>query len=1126
MKKIAFLITNPNALTPEEQAAWAFVSGLKAFRAEKVLFSSIARNTRQFMESDIAWWHFDASASLPEAAMHQGTIDAIRTYLANGSGLLLTLASAQYVVELGLDSTRPNICAAGTWQEPSWADGYPDMRGFGAHGPHPIFKGFSGGLFAWAPVVGQRYAAAFYEDELPASGKVVAVEKLYIKLNEQRRNIVEYNQCAGQVLTIGSHFYFADAGQQFRKQLELFASNCFAYLGTEKSQRDGLRNQHSYWYFNPPGVIQFAHRSKPLSVGSQKLPHKPDNLVIRRDFLSPGLTEQFFDLSGQRVLAMGGERGGISEVWCHPVRTLENIKLRFQVGSAAPRWSHELTPVITIQAECLSRRYELNEAVIEETVFADQAKPCCAIHFRIKAKQRVQIVLSAKSDLRLMWPLSERATGSLRYAWDERLHAGIISDASGCLSSIVGVSLNPKDYLLGQFSEVTLENDNLKGIPSEKSEVALGLRLALNPGMRECTFALAGSGESLQESIQAYRSIIRQPGASLRKQFKHFKLIAKTAVQVITPNEHLNQAYRWALSGLEKLLVETPGLGRSFAAGYGLSSEGWNGGHAVSGRPGYAWYFGRDSVWISLAVLAAGEYETVRRVLEFLGDHQDVDGKILHELTTSGHAHFDAADATPLYLILMGRYVSASGDLKLAAREFPRMLKAIEYCYSTDSDKDHLIENTNVGHGWVEGGELFPSHAEHYLNACWAEALLQSALIAGLLRKEPLAKKWKRESDAVRTILRRDFWNQQTGFYNFAKHRNGSYSEEPTVLPSVGMYLDCTEIEKSSRSLVEYAGDKFSADWGVRIVSKESRMYKPTGYHYGSIWPLFTGWTSLAEFASRRPIQGYMHLLGNALLYDQFSAGNTEEVLHGELFQPAGVCPHQGWSQSMVIQPLVEGMLGLNVDAFNRSVHLSPYFPPNWKHARINNLRVGDHRLNVTMQRKGTETVYTFSLRDDLKRRRSVVTHTLMFRPFFPLGTRIDHFTIGGDVQKFSTIVNNYDKLPSVRIELGRKTTVVRVAHSGGLALIPPVPHSQHGQQSSGLRVLDESWRDNSYAVTLEGRIGDDSIIEILDQSRIAASIKGARVMARDGDHLILAVPFVGEKAQGSYVRKEIIVKT
>ena len=34
-----------------------------------------------------------------------------------------------------------------------------------------------------------------------------------------------------------------------------------------------------------------------------------------------------------------------------------------------------------------------------------------------------------------------------------------------------------------------------------------------------------------------------------------------------------------------------------------------------------------------------------------------------------------------------------------------------------------------------------------------------------------------------------------------------------------------------------------ATDWGARIISvNQSQLYDPLSYHYGSVWPLFTGW--------------------------------------------------------------------------------------------------------------------------------------------------------------------------------------------------------------------------------------------------------------------------------------------
>ena len=69
-------------------------------------------------------------------------------------------------------------------------------------------------------------------------------------------------------------------------------------------------------------------------------------------------------------------------------------------------------------------------------------------------------------------------------------------------------------------------------------------------------------------------------------------------------------------------------------------------------------------------------------MLRFLGGAQDVTGKVPHEVTTSGLAHYDAADSTPLYLLLAGRYASWTGDLAFLEADAQVAALLVEYAES------------------------------------------------------------------------------------------------------------------------------------------------------------------------------------------------------------------------------------------------------------------------------------------------------------------------------------------------------------------------------------------------------------------------------------------------------------
>ena len=133
------------------------------------------------------------------------------------------------------------------------------------------------------------------------------------------------------------------------------------------------------------------------------------------------------------------------------------------------------------------------------------------------------------------------------------------------------------------------------------------------------------------------------------------------------PDSDLQTAYDWSRISELQGLVDDPFAGKGLIAGYDLS--GFN--H----RPGFSWFFGRDSMWTALALDSVGDFQTTRTALEFLAKYQGEDGRIPHEVPQTVSLvpwfklypyGFASADATPLYIIGTADYVRTSGDRELS----------------------------------------------------------------------------------------------------------------------------------------------------------------------------------------------------------------------------------------------------------------------------------------------------------------------------------------------------------------------------------------------------------------------------------------------------------------------------
>lgn len=503
-------------------------------------------------------------------------------------------------------------------------------------------------------------------------------------------------------------------------------------------------------------------------------------------------------------------------------------------------------------------------------------------------------------------------------------------------------------------------------------------------------------------------------------------------------------------------------------AGYSSSRRGWGGAHKISGRPGYAWYFGRDAIWSAFALTDIGDFTTVRKVLETLIRYQQIDGKIYHELTTSGSVHFDASDATPLFINLIARYLRASGDFEFVKKHMPAITKAINYCYSTDTDGDHLIEISNVGHGWLEGGDLYGSHTEFYLAGLWNAALNDAAYIASLVGDTVNKAKYKSDANIVNEIINKNFWNEK-GYYNYGKHKDGSYTDECIVLVTVPVYMGVTDKKRSEHMMEKFASSHFSTDWGVRMINDSHPIFNPTAYHFGSVWPLFTGWTALAEYEVGRYIQGFSHIMANLQNYRGISHGRIPEVINGVVYKPSGVTLHQCWSETMVLQPIVEGMLGFAPDAPRKRLKLAPRLPFHWNTLQVEKLRIADTSISFNMKKEPGKILYVFSSTQPIQ---------ATFSPSFAPGSRVERVSVNGKEVIFDLLDNGEYMNISTEIFLD-KTTQVEILLHEGMSAMPAYQLPQYGEISKGIRILSQKLTDKALEIIVEGIPGTTSSIEL-----------------------------------------------
>ena len=1084
---------------PEQDSAFLYLRNEKLFTVKEITFKEISDSPEILKDFNVIWFHKPDTLSFSADETGKNIISSINKFVKNGGGLLLTLDAFNYINALGIETIKPQVNYFKAEDQ-----GYGRKVGFHSFRSHPIFENLHGGTYIWNGYEDNICRqVGFFGNSIPQNGKVVGIDWAYITFKEDSKLVVEYNEGKGRILAVGAYTYFAP--KNFNKiQLHIFTNNCLDYVAGKKSSVKA-----NYWNYETPQVVETPIKSNPFKMLVPK-PWKTNaqSLTISEQFAS----KNFWDVSGERILIMGKENGGIDEIWTHPFMAFRD----YEVGIQFPYkdtvyWLNDQRPRIEINPESFTRIYKFNRAFLKEIITADIQKPVGIVHYEYRGVYPAKIFIKFKSNLRFMWPYSSTAIGSIFFGWDEGLNAFVIKDKSSDFNSIIGANKIPIHKLFGRFDGFNKEDSTLTGIPTEKLQV--GGLIEYNLGMNDnFDVTISGTDEGNNKAGEFYKYGIENPEKIYISTNKYYSSFLKNQLMITTPNKEFNEGYRWALVGTDRFFVNTPGIGRSLVAGYSTTATGWDGAQKVSGRPGYAWYFGRDGQWSGMAVLDYGDFKKVKSELEVYNKFQSPNGKIYHELTTSGAVHYDAADATPLYIILNGHYLRWTGDIDFIKKNWDHIKKAINYCFSTDIDGDHLINNTNVGHGWVEGGPLYGSQTTFYLAGCWADALTEASNMAANIGDKKDAEYYSNESKIVREIIDKKFWNEKEKFYNYGKLPDGNFNPERTVLPAVPIYFGVTDQTKSQLNVDQYAGNNFSSDWGVRILGEESPFFNPSGYHLGSVWPLFTGWTALAEYKEGNSIQGFSHIMNNLLIYQHWAKGFVEEVLNGEDFQPSGVCPHQCWSETMVLQPTLEGMLGLYPDATRDYLKISPKLPADWDSLNVENIRIGKSIISLGMKRESGKTIYTLSQKGENKIQ-------IEFGPAFAPGTKFSKAIINGKEVPFTSYSTNESESLGLKFELSGKAEI-QIYHSGGISVLPLINHPIPTYKSEGFRILSSNLDDKIYSMNVEGKSKKSETLKVYAPDEKITNVEGGEITGKDSG--IYSIKVIFPESAEKYLRKTI----
>jgi len=674
-----------------------------------------------------------------------------------------------------------------------------------------------------------------------------------------------------------------------------------------------------------------------LAASAAPLPGRfslvPPQPLIRK----PSQTGHFLESVGRRGAILGTEDGRF-EAWLNPIKILRDFRLAVYFdGALDPVPLSDLAERVDVSPGRVTITHSHAAFTIRQTWVAALDQPALLVLLDIDTSRPLRLRATFIPEMKPMWPAS---FGGQTSDWDQDQHALVLTEG-----------LRRFGFLIGSPAFTSHSEQIGHQLPGR----TVLLDMELTPAVCRqhiIPIVIAGSRQIYQTAMSIVDSLVRESDA-------YYQAFDARTLHVHTPDAALNGAFEWAKFSVEKGWACNDGVGCGLVAGYGQSGE--------SERPGFAWYFGGDALMNSWSIVDYGDFERARAVLQFVRDHQNAAGKMEHELTQSaalldwskypyGYYH---ADTTPLFIFSLARYVTRSGDLEFLQASWPSVEKAFQYCASV-LDDDGLLSNRKAGAGAVETGALSGKVANDiYLQGVWLAALdayIRMAKIAG------------KPSDAAKTTLARardavnKWFVQPDATLAFARLKDGSLYSAQSAWQGLALAFGGLDPHQSAAAAARLNRPELTTNWGARLFATDSPYYDPLSYNDGSVWPFVTGFAILAEYSNHQPIGALHHLHGIASANGLTAAGFIPEYMSGERAQalPHAV-PHQLFSSSAVINPAVSGMLGLDGDALNRTLTVSPHIPQTWT-VQFDNYRVGQSSVSGTITRARGELRISLSI--------------------------------------------------------------------------------------------------------------------------------------------------------------------